>query len=186
MIAIKLLTRSLPQLWVGTQFEACDCWPPLQWHYSFCFTLGTHAQRLRFQRLQHTGRDHGAEAWLSAVLPSSITRVSCASLVNALPASCPVSRRAPGFPASAWAPRLISCCWKVSVVCQLHREERERTGPLPLLCNYSPICSVFSVTGKNWSSDFNWQGPLEFFREGGILLAFRGLWFPRGNWRGFA
>lgn len=39
------------------------------------------------------------------------------------------------FPCLSWAPRLISCCWKgLSVVCQLRREERERAGPLPLLC----------------------------------------------------
>lgn len=104
-------------------------------------------------------QDHGlTESWLCAMLPSSITRVSWASLANASPASCPLSKRCPVFPCLNWAPRLIfSYCWmSLSVVCQLRRGERKREdwALASLMPSSLYICFCFQLTGKNWSSWF--------------------------------
>lgn len=106
-------------------------------------------------------RDHGlTKAWLSAVLPSSITRVSCASLANALPASCPVSGRRPvSLPQLGSSLDLLLlegplCCLSAP---QGRKGEDWALASLMLTSPY--ICFCFQLTGKNWSSDFNWQGP---------------------------
>ena len=127
----------------------------------FYFTFGTPAQRLRLQRLQHT--DSGPwshKGMASAVLPPSVTRVSCASLANASPASCPVSRRRP-VPLPQLGSSLDLLLLEASLCCLSAPQGRKgEDWALASLMLTSPyICFCFQLTGKNWSSDFNWQGP---------------------------
>lgn len=174
MIAIKLLTRSLPTLGWDSFERPVTAGPLYSDITPFCFTFGTHAQRLRFQRLQHTDSgpwSYKGMAFLQCFLPASPG--SPASLVNALPAPALVSRRCPWFPCLNWAP-LISCCWKgLSVVCQLHRKKGEDWALASLMLTSPYICFCFLIDWKNWSSISTGRTP-EVFREEEVSLpAFR-------------